>query len=127
MPRISLSKSMKVLEQHGARTVLAVGLLLTLVGIAGIFFAATDELKRVFDNIHWTSAYLTAAVLSWFSYARATGEAKRQIKLFALGLSGYAIGQVLWVFQVFSGWNPFPGPSDAFFILLGPAMFLAFG
>ena len=42
------------------------------------------------------------------------------VALFALGLTANAIGQVLWDIQVAAGWNPFPGPSDAFYLLLGP-------
>ncbi len=118
---------MKILEDRIARTVLAAGAMLTLVGIFGCLLAQDDLLKRIFDNTHWTVSYTTAAILSWLGYRKSEGETRRQLLLFSLGLTANAVGQVLWVFQVFSGWNPFPGPSDAFFILLGPCLFLAFG
>jgi len=44
----------------------------------------------------------------------------RAKRWFAWALTGYAIGQVLWDIQVAVGWNPFPGPSDAFYLWLGP-------
>jgi PAS domain S-box-containing protein len=75
---------------------------------------------QVLDNVHWTVSFVAAAILAWLgAHASAAGErsARRWI---ALGFSGYAIGQILWDVQVACGWNPFPGPSDAFFLLLGP-------
>ena len=36
------------------------------------------------------------------------------------------LGQITFDIQSWVGWLPFPGPSDVFFILLGPAFFLGF-
>ncbi len=72
------------------------------------------------DNVHWTIAYAAAAALAWFGARRAPAGDRAARLWFALGIGAYAVGQVLWDVQVASGWNPFPGPSDAFFLLLGP-------
>ena len=50
---------------------------------------------------------------------RLAGARAPRSRWFAIGMTGYAAGQVLWDVQVASGWNPFPGPSDAFFLMLG--------
>lgn len=75
-----------------------------------------------FDNVHWTAAYLTAAALAWLGAFTAEGTDKIIRRYIALGLSANCIGQILWDIQVYTGWNPFPGPSDAFFLMLAPGI-----
>jgi signal transduction histidine kinase/CheY-like chemotaxis protein len=96
---------------------------LTLAGIAGTRLA-DGAWVRFFDNVHWTAAYATAATLATLGWRGATAEARRARGWFALGLLAYTLGQALWDVQVLTGWNPFPGPSDAFFVLLGPGLAL---
>ncbi|MDQ5978902.1 MAG: hypothetical protein QG602_1876, partial [Verrucomicrobiota bacterium] len=79
------------------------------------------ELTRLLDNVHWTTAYALAAALAWLGVRDAGPAELPARRVFAWGLTAYAFGQVLWDVQVAVGWNPFPGPSDLFFICLGPA------
>jgi PAS domain S-box-containing protein len=74
------------------------------------------------DNVHWTAAYSTAAVMASLAWRNAPDNERLPRAFFALALASYTFGQVLWDIQVYTGWNPFPGPSDAFFILLGPLL-----
>jgi signal transduction histidine kinase/CheY-like chemotaxis protein len=76
----------------------------------------------VFDNLHWTAAYLAATLLAWHGLRARPGEAERRpMRWLVAGLASLTMGQLIWNFQVLFDWTPFPGPSDAFFLLLGPA------
>ncbi len=70
--------------------------------------------------MHWTASYITASILAWIGWKAADKSSSVPRGWFAIGLSLYAFGQILWDIQVASGWNPFPGPSDLFFLCLGP-------
>ena len=72
------------------------------------------------DNVHWTLAYSTAAWVAWLGVAEAEPETRVPRRWFAVGLTLYAVGQLLWDLQVAVGRNPFPGPSDLLFLGLGP-------
>jgi PAS domain S-box-containing protein len=99
-------------------------LLAAVAGVLGAIVAAnlaTDPVvARVWDNTHWTLAYATAAWLAWLGARRADDPDAQSRRLLAWALTTYAGGQLLWDVQVATGWNPFPGPSDALFICLGP-------
>lgn len=100
--------------------ILAAGSTVVAACFAGILSAPSVEWMRVLDNVHWTVSYATAAALAWMSTRHAaTLEERAPRRMFALGLSSYTIGQILWDIQVYIGWNPFPGPSDFFYLLLG--------
>ncbi|MBX3119131.1 MAG: PAS domain-containing protein [Fimbriimonadaceae bacterium] len=114
---------MRLFEHRVARAVLAAGSLIVLIGLLGTRIASTDELKRLFDNIHWTAGYSTAAILSWIGYKMADELHRRQLIFFSLGLTSYVFGQICWDIQVATHWNPFPGPSDLFFLLY-PGFFI---
>jgi diguanylate cyclase (GGDEF)-like protein len=69
------------------------------------------------DNAHWTISYSIAAWMVWRSL-RACRPADRQMRRgLALALGLMAAGQWVWNVQVYVGWNPFPAPSDAFWII----------
>ena len=74
----------------------------------------------VCDNLHWTLAYSTAALLAWLGVVEADPSTRVPRQWFAVGLTLYAAGQLVWDIQVAVGRNPFPGPSDLFYIWLGP-------
>lgn len=92
--------------------------------IAGIIGEqATDSIgwTKFFDNLHWTSGTLAAAVLSWLAYQQSLGSPiAKSRRWFALGFGGYALGQLVWDIQSFIGYNQFPSPSDVFYLWLGP-------
>jgi len=103
-------------------------LALTVAGWAGARMAV-EPWRLVLDNLHWTAAYLAATLLAWHGLRARQGfdEADRvAMRWFVAGLACLTIGQVVWNFQLPFGWTPFPGPSDAFFLLLGPAFAMAY-
>lgn len=111
-----------VLERRPERVTFWVSMaLVTLCFIAAQCVSDVTTI-RFLDNAHWTIGYLAGAVLSWFGIPRSAGPLRRTRMWFALGLTVYFIGQVLWDFQVALDWNPFPGPSDVAFVLLGPLL-----
>ena len=101
---------------------------ISVVSIAIILSHVVEakNLKQLFDNIHWTLAYGTGASLSWLGYRTAPLADKPAIRWFAIGLSIYTVGQIVWDIQVAFNWLPFPGPSDLFFICLGPCLAIGF-
>ena len=84
---------------------------------------------RLFDNVHWSVTAVGAAWLAWLGVreARQRGQHAEHAarRWFAAGLTSYAIGQALWDLQVFVAWQPFPAPSDPFYLLMAPCC--AFG
>ena len=95
-------------------------LVLVVAVIVAERFIHAKPLLQFLDNVHWTVSYAAAAVLGWLGTRWAAPEDRTPRRWFAIGMTAYAIGQVLWDIQVFKNWNPFPGPSDAFYLLLGP-------
>ena len=76
------------------------------------------------DDVHWTIGNACAAALAWLGYAGSTGTERAARRWFFFGLAAYTAGQVFWDIQVYIGWNPFPAPSDFFYMMLGPACLL---
>lgn len=97
---------------------------LSLVGLAIILSHSVESrsLKQLLDNFHWTLAYGTGAALAWIGFNTAPTEERPAIRWFAIGLSIYTFGQIVWDVQVACNWLPFPGPSDLFYICLGPCL-----
>ncbi len=95
---------------------------IVVVAWTGILCDFGPIVSRILDNVHWTVAYTGAAWLGWIGVRRAERADERETRRwFALGLSAYAIGQILWVGQVILDWTPFPGPTDLGCGALGPA------
>lgn len=88
----------------------------------GAQHSSTDKGWIIFlDNLHWTTANISAAVMAWIGFLQSTNVPERLARRwFYFGLVAYAIGQFLWDIQVIIGWNPFPAPSDLGYLLLGP-------
>ncbi|MEQ1831838.1 MAG: ATP-binding protein [Candidatus Eisenbacteria bacterium] len=103
-----------------------VAVVLVAVAITGALLSTTPQQRRWFDNTHWTLSYTSAALLAWLGVRHAASADRAARRWFARGLSAYAFGQVLWDVQVLVGWNPFPGPSDLFYLLLGPCCAVGF-
>jgi signal transduction histidine kinase/ActR/RegA family two-component response regulator len=102
---------------------LAAGLMVTTGAVVSTRVAQNVTAVRFWDNVHWTASYATAAALAYLSSRRATGATRRARTWFAAGILALLCGQLLWDIQVAVGWNPFPGPSDGLFVLLGPLFF----
>ncbi|HWO09186.1 MAG TPA: PAS domain S-box protein, partial [Polyangiaceae bacterium] len=107
---------------HTAWAVLLVSSTLVAAAIGVALLAETTATRRLFDNVHWTLSYGTAALLAWFGAARSRQEERRARRLFAWALTSYFVGQVLWDIQVAIALNPFPGPSDLFYFGTGLLM-----
>ncbi len=120
-----------LLPRRVDRLVFAAGAALVGGAIVGMRTASDPALVRIFDNLHWTSGYAVGALLAWLGWHRSRSQtisdADRNSRLwFALGMTAYALGQVAWDIQVYLGWNPFPGPSDILFLMLGPGFLMGF-
>jgi len=76
------------------------------------------------DNLHWTAGTAAAAALAWLGYVHGNGPERLARRWFFFGLASYFVGQILFDIQVYSGWNPFPAPSDFFYLMLGPGCLL---
>ena len=99
------------------------GLLGVAVGTIGIRTAHDVSWIKFFDNLHWTSGTAAAAILGWLGYTHLKGtERGRTLFWFALGLTLYAMGQVVWDIQTAIKYTEFPSPSDLFYIWLGPGL-----
>ncbi|MED5621975.1 ATP-binding protein [Ideonella sp. BN130291] len=95
---------------------------LLVVGSVGARMQAGGE-DATFDLIHWTagsSLTALAAVLAWRRQALRP-EYRAPLGWMALGTIAFLVGQLVWDVEVLTGWLPFPGPSDFFYLLLGPA------
>ncbi len=112
----------------GASSVFETTAIIVLVAIAlsvgGAHLGAPVSWLRFFDNVYWTVADIGAAWLAWIGVreARQRGLAAEHAarRWFALGFTSYAIGQALWDLQIFLAWQPFPAPSDPFYVMMAP-------
>jgi diguanylate cyclase (GGDEF)-like protein/PAS domain S-box-containing protein len=104
------------------RLVLVVGLSGLLAGVVGIQLAQDVHWIRFFDNLHWTAGTLLAAMFAWLGLREAEADHAAGLRWFAIGLSVYAIGQIVWDVQVLSGYQGFASPSDLFYLWLGPCV-----
>jgi diguanylate cyclase len=111
-----------------ARNVLLTGSVLTLVAWIEAAAATGPARGLFFDNAQWTFASAAGTWLAWRgSRAASLPEGLRRARrFFTAGMFALVLGQITFDIQSWVGWLPFPGPSDVFFILLGPAFFLGF-
>lgn len=98
-----------------------------LTGIAAgmIGTKLSHEPSRIifFDNLHWTSGTIAAAILAWLGRKQIRSvENQATIGWFTTGFTGYALGQLVWDMQVAWGYSQFPSPSDLFYLWLGPCL-----
>ena len=117
MPQISRASPLS-----NMRLVLIAGITGLLVGVAGIRFAQDVHWIRFFDNLHWTMGTFTAAALAWLGQRSAQADSVRGLRWIAIGLTGYAFGQLIWDVQTIVGFSGFPSPSDLFYLWLGPCV-----
>jgi diguanylate cyclase (GGDEF)-like protein/PAS domain S-box-containing protein len=104
------------------RLALIAGVIGIMAGVVGISLAQEAHWIRFFDNLHWTAGTITAAVLAWFGVRSAHVDSVRGLRWIALGLTAYAVGQLVWDVQALIGYEGFPSPSDLFYLLLGPGV-----
>jgi diguanylate cyclase (GGDEF)-like protein/PAS domain S-box-containing protein len=105
--------------------VFLIGWLGIIVGTTGISLADNPSWIKFFDNLHWTSGTLSAALLAWLGYCQsASPQIAQTRRWFALGFGSYAVGQLIWDIQILQGYSQFPSPSDFFYLWLGPCLIL---
>lgn len=102
-----------------SRNLLLLAALVLLTALIGIRLAPGKNWVIFFDNLHWTATYCIATAMAWLGTRQGSDHERSVRKWFFLGLFTMAFGQILWDIQVYVGWNPFPGPSDAFYLMLG--------
>lgn len=102
--------------------VLGLGMAGLLAGVVGIRLAHEGDWIRFFDNLHWTAGTATAALLAWISLRKASPDRVSVLRWIAVGLTGYAVGQIIWDVQIYLGYIGFPSPSDLFYLWLGPCV-----
>lgn len=97
-----------------------------ILGTIGVCWADHPSWIVFFDNLHWTSGTLSAALLAWLGYQQsATPQIAQVRRWFALGFGGYAVGQLIWDVQALLDFSQFPAPSDFFYLWLGPCQIAA--
>lgn len=70
----------------------------------------------LWENAHWTVAYLLAPVLAFLGYRRSEGEDRSASRWLTVGLTLGAIGMLAWDAQVATSIVTVPAPSDVFFL-----------
>lgn len=112
----------------GAGTVVEVAATLLAIAIVGAIgghhVGLSPSWVRFFDNMHWSVTDVAASWLAWIGVrdARQRGLRGELVarRWFAFAFTSYAIGQMLWNLQVFLAWQPFPAPSDPFYMMMAP-------
>jgi signal transduction histidine kinase/ActR/RegA family two-component response regulator len=93
-----------------------------LIGSVGARVGSGSSVA-VFDNIHWTAGSAAGALLAWRGYLSARdGPHRGAAGWFLAGTVLQTLGQLLWDVEAWIGWLQFPGPSDLFYLGLGPAL-----
>jgi len=104
------------------KLVFFIGLAGVLLGAFGTRLSHDPSWIIFFDNLHWTSGNFAAAILAWLGWKRHHQKKFDTLWWFAVGLSGYALGQLIWDAQAILAYNKFPSPSDIFYLWLGPGL-----
>ena len=102
--------------------VMLLGMAGLLAGMVGIHVAQEIHWIRLFDNLHWTAGTFMAAAFAWLGAHSARRESVASLRWIAIGLTGYAAGQLVWDLQTLIGYAGFPSPSDLFYLWLGPCV-----
>ena len=118
------------LSSADARRLAARVMVLAGVGVCILFVLAWTSLDpgvaQVFDILHWTLAYVAAAIVGWLGVLDASGADRTVRRWFAIGLTLTAVGDLVYDYYMITGFAPIPELSDAFFLMLGPCVLLGF-
>ena len=121
-----MSRTQRVLARPASNGILA----LSLLAAGGVWLAAARNPEgpwaTLLDNVHWTYSYTVAALMVLMTLRKASAEDRGVRRWLAIGLSCLACGQWIWNIQSYYSWTPFPGPSDAAFVLPGLCALLGF-
>jgi diguanylate cyclase (GGDEF)-like protein/PAS domain S-box-containing protein len=104
-------------------TVFGIAMVGILVGAVGICLVKDSAWIAFFDNVHWTSGTVGAALLATLGYRHSVTPKQRLVRAwFALAYVSYAVGQLVWDVQSYFGYSQFPSPSDCFYLWMGPCL-----
>jgi len=89
--------------------------------LSALSVIATDTTSsQLFDRLHWTVAYVTAAVLAWLGVWQIEGPDRTARRWFAIGLTITAIAYLDYVYWAFTGDTLVPKIGDQLYLALGP-------
>jgi len=89
--------------------------------MAALSLTATDTTtSQLFDRLHWTVAYVTAAVLAWLGVWQVEGPDRSARRWFAIGLTITALAYLDYVDWAFTGGTLIPKIGDQLYLALGP-------
>ena len=89
--------------------------------MSALSLSATDvTTSQLFDRLHWTVAYVTAAVLAWLGVWQVEGPDRTARRWFAIGLTITAIAYLDYVYWAFTGDTLVPKIGDQLYLALGP-------
>jgi len=93
------------------------------VAVVAVFaasqFSGNSAAAHLLDCVHWTIAYLAAAVLAWLGVRGSVGQARAARRWFAYGLTSSALGQLVYDLKA-ADWVPAPSLCDPLYLALGP-------
>ncbi|WP_140914182.1 hypothetical protein [Methylomonas koyamae] len=93
---------------------------LLLLAIAVLSLFAGESWLALLDSAHWTVSAGTAWVIAWQGTLHGDAGQYWYRRWFCYGTGLYFVGQCCWNLQELFYWNPFPAPSDVFYLLMGP-------
>jgi two-component system, sensor histidine kinase and response regulator len=103
-------------------------LLVSSIGVIAAFAAARTSsnpaTSHLFDDLHWTMAYLAATILAWLGVRAADDHERAPRRWFARGLTITLMAQLLFNVQELTGRTPIPHLVDALFLSFGPCCVL---
>jgi len=105
--------------QRSFKVILYAALLILTAASVAVFFVPNHWLSLL-DNIKWTVSSGAATYFAWVGVLQSNQSQREYRKWFLFGIASYFFGQILWDFQAYLDWNPFPAMSDMFYTLLGP-------
>ena len=93
----------------------------TVCAMAALSVTATDTTtSQLFDRLHWTVAYVTAAILAWLGVSQVEGPDRTARRWFAIGLTLTAIAILDYVYWAFTGGTLVPKIGDQLYLAVGP-------
>ena len=101
-----------------------VGLALVTSAVVAAEYAPSPSWARLWDNVHWTLAYVAGAAVAYLGQREAEGPTRRARTWFTASLVAMTVGQLMWDAFVYVGYNPFPGPAELPFLCVGIFIFV---